>query len=263
MCPMQRETCGSIVWLRSDLLAECPDLIHGFFLRHGGCSTGEFDSLNFAEAPGELPENVHQNKQRAWAALGLTQVRELRQQHGTRIVYAPSFEEGYKEQGDGLSTDFPGLGVSILHADCQSAIFYDPIHHAVSNIHCGWRGNVQNIYQQTVITMQTLYSSKPQDLLVAISPSLSPIASEFIHYQTELPPRFYPFQVKPTYFDLWEISRWQLLECGILPHHIDFAALCTYSNPQDFFSYRREKRSGRHASMAALKPSPFKRTTYV
>lgn len=247
---MQRHTNGTVVWLTFDLFAEYPELIHGIFLRHGGVSETEFTSLNCGFGQGDLAENTAENRYRALAALGITEHCRLLQKHGIRIVKAVPFQ---KEEGDGLTTDRPNLGLSILHADCQAAIFYDPIHHALSTIHCGWRGNVQNIYRETVETMRSLYGSKPKDLLVGISPSLGPTASEFIHYHTELPPTFYPFQVEPNYFDLWAISRWQLTECGILPHRIEVAEICTYSNPQDYFSYRRVKASGRHATIACLK----------
>jgi len=246
---MQHQTDGTLTWLTFDLLAEFPKLVHGIFLRHGGVSEGEFASLNFGKLQGDSIENIQENRKRALEALHISESCYLWQRHSTKIIHANPYKQ---EEGDGLTTDRPGIGLSILHADCQSAIFYDPIHHALSNIHCGWRGNVQNIYQETVEAMRALYYSKPEDLLVAISPSLSPQASEFINFQTEWPPYFHGFQVKPTFFDLWAISHWQLLECGILPHHIEIAGICTFSNPQDYFSYRRAKVSGRHATIAAL-----------
>jgi polyphenol oxidase len=246
---MQRHTNGSLSWLTFDLFADCPKLSHGVFLRHGGVSTGDFHSLNFGISQGDASENVLENRCRAMEALEISQSCSLWQQHGTQIVSA---KPHVQEKGDGLTTNSSGLGLSILHADCQAAIFYDPIHHAISNIHAGWRGNVQNIYREAILTMKALYGSKPENLLVAISPSLGPEASEFIHFEKELPSFFLPFQIKPTYFDLWAISHWQLTECGILPHHIEIAEICTYSHPEDFFSYRRMKASGRHATFVAL-----------
>lgn len=149
-------------------------------------------------------------------------------------------------------TDEKNVGLMIKHADCQAAIFYDPLHHAVANVHCGWRGNVKNIYREIVEAMGQRYGSRPQDLLVGISPSLGPQASEFRNYIKELPKSFWEFQIKPLYFDLWEISKQQLMGCGILSHHIEIAKICTFSTPEDCFSYRREKRSGRHATIVAL-----------
>ena len=252
---MQRHTNDSLVWLTFNLFAEFPDLVHGVFLRHGGVSQGNFSSLNFGIFQGDLPEHVSTNRQLALETLKIPHYCSLLQQHGKKVVQAHS---PLIEKGDALTTNRLNLALIINHADCQAAIFYDPIQHVVSNVHCGWRGNVQNIYQETIDSMRALYGSKPENLLVGISPSLGPEASEFINFQIELPLCFYPFQFKPTYFNLWEISRWQLSQCGILPHHIEIAELCTYSHPEDFFSYRRLKASGRHATFVALNPSCVK-----
>lgn len=246
---MERETDGRLTWLTFNLFKEFKGLTHGVFLRHGGVSQGAFASLNFGIWQGDLQENVAANLQLALQALNIPKHFSLAQKHGRQVIQAQS--EGYSE-GDGLTTNAPNLGLVINHADCQAAIFYDPIHHALANVHCGWRGNVHNIYQETIDSMKALYGSKTEDIHVGISPSLGPQASEFINFKTELPTSFYSFQFKPAYFDLWEISRWQLIQCGILPQHIEIAGLCTYANPEDFFSYRRLKVSGRHATIAAL-----------
>jgi len=247
---MQRHTQGPLTWLTFDLFSQFPQLQHGTFLRHGGMSSGHFDSLNFGTSQGDLLENVACNRKIALDALKIDQCCALWQQHGKRVVPANPHTI---EKADALTTHQKQIGLSILHADCQATIFYDPIHHAVSNVHCGWRGSVQNIYRETVEAMKSLYGTKPEDLHVGISPSLGPEASEFINHQKELPLSFAPFQFKPFYFDFWQISRWQLLECGILPHHIEVAEMCTYSNPTDFFSYRRIKASGRHATIVMLR----------
>lgn len=246
---MERNTDGQRFWLTFELFAECKGLKHGIFLRHGGVSTGAYNSLNMGRYGIDLPENVIFNRSMALEALGIEHYSILNLEHGTQILEAVPNKV---ERGDALITQSAGLGTLITHADCQAAIFYDPIQHALANVHCGWRGSVKNIYQKTIKTLGTRYGSKPENLLIGISPSLGPEASEFIHYEKELPLSFFAFQVKPTYFDFWQISKWQLMECGILPHHIQIAEICTYSHSADFFSYRREKETGRHATIASL-----------
>lgn len=245
---MQRIAQNGLAWLTFDLFSEFPRLTHGVFLRHGGVSEGEFTSLNFGLSQGDLPENVRENRMRALQALGLLESIHLYQNHTNRVVEAATTIQ----EGDALISQERHLGLMILHADCQAAIFYDPFHHALGVAHAGWRGSVGNIYQETIRAMRSRYGSRSENLLVGISPSLGPFAAEFQNYRTELPEAFWPYQVKPTYFDFWEISRQQLLACGVLAHHIEIAGVCTLSNPEDFFSYRRVKASGRHATIAAL-----------
>jgi YfiH family protein len=247
---MKRHKKNSLEWLTFDLFSQFPDLEHGIFLRHGGVSKEEFASLNFGLSQGDLPENVEANKKRVLDILKIPVVCQLYQHHGKEVVCAVP---GQNLKGDALTTNQTEIGLMILHADCQAAIFYDPMHHVLANVHCGWRGNVLNIYKETIQKMSDLWGSKPGDLFVGISPSLGPEASEFINFRQELPNSFLPFQFKPYYFNLWEISRAQLLECGILPHHMEISRICTYSNPADFFSYRRFPASGRHATIAWLR----------
>lgn len=242
--------CGNqIKWLSFDLLLNCPRLIHGVFLRHGGVSEGAFSSLNFSTSQGDSPEKVELNRQRALKALGIDRAISIHQYHSNVVIEA---EPDQAMKGDALTTDRPGLGLIIKHADCQAAVIYDPLQHALATVHCGWRGSVQNIYNKTIEWMKKRYGSKPENLLVGISPSLGPQAAEFRFFRTELPESFWIFQVKPTYFDFWEISRCQLQESGVLAHHIEIAGICTFSTPQDFFSYRRVKASGRHGTIAAI-----------
>lgn len=247
---MQRVSHGDLVYLTFDLLADCPRVAHGTFLRHGGVSEGPFATLNFGITQGDDPLHVAENVRRALTALNLTCYASSYQVHGRHVAEVAT--SGTTASCDGMMTRVSNLALLVQHADCQASLFYDPIHHALATIHCGWRGSVQNIYQETVDKMRALYSSNPADILVCISPSLGPDAAEFINFQKELPEHFWPFQIRPTYFDFWEISRWQLSQAGILPHHIEIAGICTYKETEDCFSYRRLKRSGRHATIGAL-----------
>jgi YfiH family protein len=247
---MQTNEKNGVRWLEFDLLANVKRLKHGVFLRHGGCSTGSFGSLNLGGL-GDAPENIQNNRDKICDILGLEHLIFAQQCHGKQIneVLTPYMKP---LMGDALTTSSPNLGLMINHADCQAAIFYDPIHHAIANVHAGWRGNVQNIYADTVAFMQHRYLSNPADLLVCISPSLGPENSQFVNYRTELPEDFWDFQIKPLYFDLWEIGRMQLMRCGILPQHIEIAKICTKANPEDYFSHRYDPKAGRHGTIVAL-----------
>jgi hypothetical protein len=154
---------------------------------------------------------------------------------------------------DGLMTNVGGVALKVGHADCQAAIFYDPVQHAIAAVHCGWRGHVSGIYSEAVRAMAQAYSSKASDLRVAIAPSLGPCHAEFIHFRSEFPQPFWQFQVVPNYFNLWALGQWQLQEAGILPHHIQVAQQCTYADNSDCFSYRRSGgTTGAHATIAML-----------
>lgn len=246
---MIRKKLGEIEWLEFEQLQGLP-LKHGVFLCHGGVSSGAFQSLNAGGSTGDDPKCIEENRKRIMSLFPLGQLVSSYQVHGAsvQIVLDSCVLD---TPCDGLITQLKHKALMIKYADCQSAIFYDPLEKILAHVHCGWRGNVQNIYKQTVDTLKRL-GSNPSNLLVCISPSLGPERSEFVNFKTEFPPQFQEFQWKENYFDLWNISRMQLKEAGILSSHIEFAKICTYENKQDYFSYRRDKISGRNASVAML-----------
>lgn len=254
---MQHHIHHEIKWLQFELLSDIPRLQQAVFLRHGGVSEGPFASLNTGFHVGDQKEHVTANIERIIDHLKykMPQWNQLvwgRATHGQAIKKVDAHSSQEVMDVDGIMTATPGLTLMMKHADCQVAIFYDPMHHVIANIHAGWRGSVGNIYEKAIQSMHQAFGSDPADLLVCISPSLGPDEAEFIHYRSELPEKFWEFQVRPTYFDFWSISEHQLQVAGILPHHIEVARLSTYSNPYDFFSYRRDKITGRHATCITL-----------
>jgi len=238
---------NDIQWLEFELLADCP-LTHGCFMRHGGCSSGLLSSLNLGRHVGDDPENVQSNFSKVKDALSLSQLVSAKICHGATVTDIASNNNPIS---DGLMTRVKNLAISVSQADCQAAIFYDPINHAMANVHCGWRSSVLNIYDVTVNSMRSTYGSNPADLLVCISPSLGPEYGEFTNYRQELPESFWDFQEKPLHFDFWAISEWQLKLAGVLSHHIQVARIDTYSN-DDYFSFRRSRHCGRQATLCVL-----------
>jgi YfiH family protein len=249
---MIRKNQNGVEWLEFELLAEQHGLVHGVFLRHGGVSQGPFATLNVGGATGDDKESIAINRQRILDALEISHYESGKQVHGDQVIWIK--EPHQKDvECDGMITNTCELGLMIKHADCQAAIFYDPIQQALANVHSGWRGNVKNIYRGAIHKMKEVFGSKPENLLVGISPSLGPEHAEFKNYKIEFPEYFWKFQIRPEYFDLWAISRHQLEECGVLPHHIEIAGICTYAQKEDYFSYRRDKVTGRNATVAMLK----------
>lgn len=248
---MIRKEKNGIAWLEFHLLSHIPEIRHAIFLRNGGASAPPFGTLNLSFEVGDKASAVLQNLQDATQILSMDSYVSLKQEHGKKVhrVDCSHFE---RKIGDSFATDIPGIGLLITHADCQAAIFYDPVNHAIANVHSGWRGSVQNIYAETVHFMQTQYTSKPENLLVCISPSLGPNHAEFIHYRNELPESFWNYQIKENYFDFWEISKMQLKNAGVLDKHIEIASLDTYEHPDAFFSYRRDKNTGRNGTFVGL-----------
>ena len=247
---------GGLPCYRSPLLAAFPELVHGWFTRQGGVSTGPYASLNLSYHVGDDPEAVAANRGRLRQALHLSLLAGAAQVHGRKgavIARANPTPEEVPDV-DILLTGEPDLGLLIKQADCQAVMLYDPRRRVAANVHCGWRGQVQNVLGQAVGRLGETFGTRPRDLRAAIGPGLGPCCAEFRHFRREWPSRFWPYQVRPLYFDLWRLSREQLLAAGLKAAHIDCAELCTRCRAAEFYSYRRDGTTGRQGAVIALRP---------
>lgn len=229
-----------------------------FFDRHGGVSNDPFASLNIGLAVGDSDSAVAANRQLVKECLDVKLLLSGHQVHGEGIYLLESTPEDDVEVNgyDALITRQPNVGLVIQHADCQAVLLYDSVQEAIGAVHSGWRGSVVNIIGKTVVAMGDAFGSDPDDLQVVISPSLGPCCAEFVNYELELPSFFQNFMNENCHFNFWEISKHQLLECGVRAESVALPAVCT-SCSNDYFSYRRACRqgngvTGRNCSAIAL-----------
>ena len=198
---------------------------------------GLFHAVSLRQADDSLC--VEENQRRILEDLGIQKVAKLHQVHGMQVIYAG--QPGLS-QGDALITKEKGLALVVRHADCQAAIFYDPEKEQIACVHAGWRGLVANIYAEVVKSLNT----NPKGLFVAIAPSLGPRHA----YYPEFPLEFKPFMENPHYYNFWDLAEKQLQDLGVQNIHIE--RVCTYEHPESFYSYRRDKTTGRHATLVRL-----------
>jgi polyphenol oxidase len=248
----------NLTFYQFPLFQPVPGLVHGVFTRRGGESSGDLRALNLSFSVGDRQGRVAGNRKRVRDLLNLPSLTSLRQVHGTEAVVISNGKvpdttgTPETESGDILLTDRPGIGLMIKQADCQAVMLYDPRRKALANIHCGWRGNVRGVIPEGIKQMRAVYGTDPADLLAAVGPSLGPCCAEFIHFQEELPEAAWRYQVRPFHFDLWQWSRDQLLASGVKAENIEIAGICTSCRTDEFYSYRKEKNTGRFASVIGL-----------
>lgn len=254
---LQRCRQDDLVWYRWPLLAGFPELTHAIWTRRGGVSQPPYDSLNLSYSVGDEPGHVRQNRRRVRQVMAVDELISVGQVHGTNTLILTAQNISAAAQGmtgiDILMSDLPGVGLLIKQADCQAVGLYDPVRRVIANVHCGWRGNVHNVIGQAVRQLQDAFGSHPGDLRAGISPSLGPCCAQFINYQEEFPPHLWSYQVRPGFFDLWRLSFDQLQQAGLAPRHIQVARVCTRCQEEDFFSYRRQKHTGRNGTILALR----------
>ena len=231
-----------------------PVIFHGVFSRHGGVSPTPWDSQNVSYGLGDDPGNVRVNRERIKKTLGCAHLVSARQVHGSQVFFVKENPGADLEieGSDALFTNVQGLGLMIQQADCQAVMLFDPVKMVVAIVHAGWRGSAADILARTVSAMGAALATEPADLIAAISPSLGPCCAEFVNYRSELPAILHGYQVQPSYFDFWAVSRDQLRAAGVRPENIFAAEICTRCN-QDYFSYRRDHETGRFASVIGIR----------
>ena len=247
---------NGLLCYRSSLLEQFPEVAHGFFTRRGGASLGPYRSLNLSYTVGDLPEQVAANRASVQQALKLEALAGALQVHGGNYAIIGHSREAEAEvpEVDILITRQTGMGLLIKQADCQAVMLYDPACRIAANIHCGWRGQVQNILEEAVGLLREQCGCNPQDLYAVIGPGLGPCCAEFRHFQQEFPSQLWTYQVRPAYFDLWRLSRDQLAAAGLKPERVETIGVCTRCREDEFFSYRRDGTTGRQGAVIGLKP---------
>jgi YfiH family protein len=242
-------------------LSRRPEICHGITTRRGGASPPPFDSLNMARSAGDDAAHVAVNRRRVSAQFDAMAPVYLRQVHSRTVAV---LEDGAAAGGadpclpgeaDAVVTDRPGRLLTILVADCQAVMLYDPVRSVIANIHSGWRGSVANIIGRTVAVMKERFACRPADVLAGIGPSLGPCCAEFINFRREIPDSLWSYQVSENHFDFWALSRDQLIDAGLRPPHIELGGICTRCRSDLFFSYRAANITGRMAAVIGLRPS--------
>jgi len=241
--------------------------------RHKGFSNPPYDSLNMGLSSGDNPLRVIQNREQLAAALGIEKECFVSswQEHGNtvRIISRESIERDTsymkvpREHADAMITDLTDACLIIIIADCTPVLFFDPDKNVIGIAHAGWRGTVKKISQAVVKALGDQFGSKPKDLIVGIGPSIGPdkyevgsevvdaVKSAFGNTKGLIENSGTPGKAL---FNLWEANRRQLIESGVPDKQIEVAGVCTYSNPELFFSYRFQgEKSGRMAAGIMLR----------
>lgn len=243
-------------YLQYQDLSQYHQLQHGTFTRHGGTSDSPYNSLNTSYEVGDSSNRVAANLMIIKNTMGAHRIVFTRQTHGAEILIVdtntPAEMFGSSWQADAMITGISGTGLLIQQADCQAVILFDPQKNVIANVHCGWRGNVQNILGRVVRLMEHHFHCRAKDLVAAIGPSLGPCCAEFITYKDIFPSAFEDFKVSENHFDLWRLSSHQLVMEGINPDNITISKICTRCHTDRFFSYRGEGVTGRFGTMVML-----------
>ncbi len=188
----------------------------------------------------------------------------VQQVHGREViaVSGEDFRGLGRRRADGLVTDAKGIALGVETADCVPILLLDPRTPAVGAVHAGWRSTVQQIARRAVERMQHEYGSDPSGMLAAIGPAIGPEC-----YEVDEPVMGPVRQAFPFWKDLaesrgsglWSLdlakaNRIELAQAGLKERNIHDLGLCTACHPDQFYSFRREGRTGRMLAVIMIEP---------
>ncbi len=244
--------------------------------RDGGVSEGPYGRWQEGEArpggmnlglhTGDDPARVAANRARLLALAGQSSAAWLEQVHGADIVRADEViaaapAAAAPVRADASVTDRAGAVCVVMVADCLPVLLCDAQGRAVGAAHAGWRGLAAGIVEQTAARVAARAGGATDTLHAYLGPAIGPQAFEvgadvrdaFLdtapqseHDETGL--AFVAIEGAPGKFlaDLYALARLRLARAGVA--HVSGGAACTVTEQARFYSYRRDRVTGRMAA---------------
>lgn len=220
-------------------------LVHGFFTRKGGASSGIFQGLNCGTGSSDQSEAVTLNRERVakWLGVAPENLARVHQIHSADVLTVTNPIDT-PPKADALVTDRPGIALTVLTADCQPVLFADRVANVIGAAHAGWRGALSGVLGNTVAAMCAL-GAKPERIHAVIGPSISQAAYEvgpdfrdvFLAEDRGYDRFFASGDGDRLRFDLTAFGLYKLKQAGVTEAYR--TGQCTYAEEENFFSYRR------------------------
>ena len=207
--------------------------------------------FNLALHVGDNPKQVNNNREILNKFLPNTP-NWLNQTHTNKVIDL-DIENTITQSFDAAITKKTGIVCVAMTADCIPILVTDKNASFVAAIHAGWRGVQTNIIRNTI----DLSKIDPQNIIAYIGPAICgyhfEVEMDLYKTFTESDPnnkQFFKNKTDNKYeCDLVGIAKLQLLNLGVLDNNIYLSNICTYCNNDFYYSYRKEKNTGRFASL--------------
>lgn len=231
-------------------------------LRHGGVSSGPWGlagggpgGWNLGAHCGDAPEAVRTNRDRLRGLLPAEPLW-LEQVHGTEVFDADATPPagGERPRADAAVTARPGVVLAVLTADCVPVLLSNEAGSAIGVAHAGWRGLAAGVLERTVAAL----AARPGGgaLRAWMGPGIGAgrfevgeeVLDAFVRAAPEARAAFRPAGARGKWLaDLYRLARQRLVRCGV--EAVSGGDWCTASSRADFYSFRRDRVTGRMASV--------------
>ncbi len=228
--------------------------------RAGGVSSGPYATMNLGRHTADDPACVIENRRRLAAFLP-SPPRWLDQVHGAEVAVLGAETVAGPKTADAAVTREHGVVCAVQVADCLPVLLANRGGSAVGVAHAGWRGLAAGVIETTVAALGKF--AVPTDEIAAwLGPAIGPTAFEvgadvrdaLLARDVALAPCFVAHRDGKWLADLYAIARNRLAAAGVT--RVSGGNYCTATDVARFFSYRRERASGRMAALVWLAREP-------
>ena len=231
--------------------------------RRGGVSRAPFDGFNLRVAVGDDPQAVAHNQRLLAQAIGAAPV-SLNQVHGAtvvRLTAADARPDALMHDADGSVTTEPAVACTAQVADCLPVLFAAPRALAVGAAHAGWRGLALSVLEATLAQVCDAARCAPDEVQAWLGACIGPQQFEVgpdvldafgVSPHAGASPRFVANGQGKWLADLPALARDRLQAAGV--RAISGGHWCTVADPSRFFSYRRDRITGRMAAAIWIEP---------
>jgi purine-nucleoside/S-methyl-5'-thioadenosine phosphorylase / adenosine deaminase len=227
--------------------------------RNGGASRGPYATMNLGRATADDESALAANRARLDAYLPASPVW-LQQVHGTTVTILAGIAPSTPPVADAAVTREPGIVCAVLTADCVPVLLASRTGRAVGVAHAGWRGLAGGILESTLGALRAL-DAPPADVVAWLGPAIEPasfeVGADVVAAFCEPHPGdaqyFAPRPNGKWLADLPGLARRRLQAAGVAA--VTGGGWCTYADHERFFSYRRNRTSGRMAAVVWIAPA--------
>ena len=221
--------------------------------RSGGVSTGPYASFNLGAGSGDDANAVAANRARLRGFLPADPLW-LKQVHGGAVADADTQTGCNGEiEADAAVARGAGAVCAVMIADCLPVLLTDTAGAVVGVAHAGWRGLAAGVIEHTVAAMNVM----PETLIAYLGPCIggrvyevgAEVREALCADHVEADAAFVPKAKGKWLADLTAVARQRLLRVGMAADSIFGGEFCTLSEPDRFYSFRRDGPSGRMAAL--------------
>lgn len=216
--------------------------------RRGGVSQAHYQGLNLGMHVGDNPERVQRNRQRVVEQLAMpSNPVWLNQTHSTEVIHLQP-QPTTMIDADGSFTQVANRVCAVMTADCLPVLLCNTAGTKVAAVHAGWRGLANGIIEQALTQFD-------DDVMAWLGPAIGPNAFEvgadvveaFCDVDCRAIAAFTPGHHEGKWLaNIYQLATQRLNRAGVTD--VTSSNLCTYSDAEQFYSYRRESVTGRQAT---------------